>query len=261
LIVTPELILKSIVSGVIGCIDSVILIFACRHNFQGGNFYVTWAALTGLVHFVTKLIAGSLSSLPDNLDTLLLTLIRIVATSLSAWVVLISWREIKHIPEHVREPECPLSPSRIWSLERAHLWVPAILIGALDAYPIGTIKGLLLNKPDLLKTVLSCTLGSIIVGLITLTVAHLVLRIERQLSPFHVGTVILGRVLHLSIFTGITLAILIEWYYVMMGSSYTVAHIWITPFISALLVAVLQTRTRWSQWRNLMEEANKLTKQ
>lgn len=256
-IVTPELILKATVSGLIGSIDSVILVFAYRSKLSGGRFYAMWAGLTALVHFVTKLIAGSLSSLPESLDITILCLVRLTALALAIWVVLISWKEINHIPQHVRK-QCRKVPlNQRWSMERAHLWVPALLIGGLDGYPIGTIKGLLLNKPDLLKTVLSCSLGSLVVGLITLSVAYLVRRIESRLSPFHVGTLILGGILHLSIFTGISLAILIEWYYVLIDSAHTGLQIWITPILAASIMSVFVTWRHWPQWKKLMEEANR----
>jgi hypothetical protein len=235
-------------------------VFAYRYNLSGGRFYVIWAGLTAFVHFEMKVVAATLSSLPENLNMIILNFIRLVAISLSIWVVVTSWQEIKHIPHHIKGQEPKVSLHEKWSFERAHLWVPAILLGGIDAYPIGTIKGLLLTKPDLLKTCLSSTLGSAVVGLITLSVAHLVLRIEKQLSPFHVGTLILGRVLHLSIFTGITLAIMIEWYYVLVNSKYTQGHIWLTPFIAAFLMAVFLLTTHWSRWRGLMELATRKNK-
>lgn len=256
-IITPELIFKSGISGIIGSIDSIILVFAYRFNLRGGQFYVTWAGLTAFVHFLMKLLAGSLSSLPDSVDVAILSVVRSIALALSIWVVFTSWREMKHISHHVKEPESKPSLNKTWSLERAHLWVPAILLGAIDAYPIGTIKGLLLTRPDMLKTFLSSALGSVEVGLITLTVAYLVLRIEHRLSPFHVGTLILGRILHLSIFTGITLAILIEWYYVFNHSPHNEFQILITPLLSAVTMTVFLVFRHWKRWKKLMAEANR----
>ena len=255
-IVTPELVLKSVMSGLIGSIDSIILVFAYRFNLQGGRFYVTWAGLTAFVHFLMKILAGSLSSLPESLDVNILSGIRLLALSLSIWVVCISWSEMKHIPHHVKAPVFT-SINKKWSLHRAHLWVPATLLGCIDAYPIGTIKGLLLTKPDTLKTFLSSGLGSIVVGLITLTVAYIVLKIEHRLSPFHVGTLILGRILHIGIFSGITLAILIEWYYVNFHLPHNEFQIWTTPILSSVTMMIFLLLRYQRQWRKLMEEANR----
>jgi hypothetical protein len=203
-----------------------------------------------------KLLAGSLASLPDNIGVVVLSGVRLIALTLCVWVVAMSWSEIKKIPNHLKVPKSKSSMNISWNLERAHLWVPPILLGAIDAYPIGTIKGLLLTKPDALKTFLSCTLGSLVVGLITLAVAHLVVKIENRLSPFHVGTVIFSGILHLSIFTSITLAILIEWYYVMLNLPHDELKIWIPPIFAALAMAIFLVVKHGKEWKRLMREAN-----
>jgi hypothetical protein len=259
-VITPELVLKSLVSGTIGSIDSVILVFVYRFHLSSGRFYLIWAGLTAFIHFIMKFIAGTLSSIPDNLNLIVISSIRIVALLLSAWVVHTSWQEIKHLPSHIREQSNEVPPDKKWSLEQAQLWVPAILIGGLDAYPIGTIKGLLLARPDLLKTIISSFLGSFVVGGITFVAALLVRRIERQLSPFHVSTLIVGRVLHVSVFVGITLALSIEWYYVLVKSNYTPLHVWISPFIAAFLVSILLFVTHGSKWQSLIKNTAQTNK-
>lgn len=122
--------LVALIFGAIGAIDSVALVLGHRDHFKSAPYALAWAFANGSAHTIVKVVGASIG--PFAADWL----VRVLVAGFGLVVLVQGYQHLKHTKTH----------------DVRYLWLPAIVLGCLDALPLSLTKGLVVGQsiPSLL---------------------------------------------------------------------------------------------------------------
>ncbi len=151
---------KAIAVGLLGSVDGVAHTMAHPSLFKSGRFCLLWATIAAALHFSVKIAASTVATTEGWFVAIVLRLAVLVC------IIFILCSSGFGDSEGHDEP---------WVVTAPRLWALPALLGAVDAFPVGFVKGLVFEStpPSL---VLQCAVSSVVLGCTTLLVARLAAR-------------------------------------------------------------------------------------
>ena len=245
------LFLKSLIIGVIGATDCVVVVISNPQQFGRLSFLGIWSFFSAFCHFVLKSTAGVLNY------AIVHGTIDILAFGVTAWVTWISLRELEHALDSFERKKLGKFAVKPINAKSIETW---LLAGAcaLDAYPLGHVKGLVMANAGTPKLILGYFISSLVVGCFTFGVALLARQIEmRWRNPVDAFNVLV-RALHAWVFLAMLWSFVLTFVLVRLNVP-TIAP---TNFVALVaLLGFLPLSTRYRRiikvaWRSHVEYRN-----
>lgn len=158
------LIAKAVLVGLLGSADGVVHTMSHPGLFERRGFCLLWASVAAGLHFSFKVVASSVAT--SQSGEVISIFLRFLVLGCIAFII---WSSRCESESHAGP----------WTIAAPRLWALPALLGAVDAIPVGFVKGLVFEtSPALL--VVQCAVSSVALGCTTFVVARLAARAHRR---------------------------------------------------------------------------------